>query len=98
MACQYYTKQNLVYKVYHPAFYTKRSLGAIYREYYLVNLKYKLPTHPKKPHKSHAGRDRGKGLGKAAPPSTSSKMGGKKGRKDKRGNSSNAKSTRLVFT
>ena len=98
MAYQYYIKRNLVYKVYYPAFYTKRSLGVIYREYHLVNLKYKLPICLKKPCKSHTSRGRGKGLSRTAPPSTSSKMGGKKSGRGKRGNSSNTKSTRLVFT
>ena len=98
MAYQRCTERNLVYKVYYPTFYTKRSLGAIYRKYRLVNLKYKLLARPKKPHKSHASRDRGRGLNRAAPLSISNKIGKKKGRKGKRGGNSSIKSTRLVFT
>ena len=85
-----------MYRVYYLAFYTKRSLGAIYGEYRLVNLKYKLPTRPKKPYKSRAGRGKSKGLSRAAPPSIGSEMGKKKGKRGKRGNS-NTKSVRLVF-
>ena len=100
MACQLCTKRNLVYRVYYSAFYTKRSLKAIYREYYLANLRYKLPTRPKKPHKSHTGRGKGKGLNKTAPPSTGSKMGRKKGKRGKRGSSrgKSSGSTKLVST
>ena len=98
MACQHYTKQNLVYRVYHPTFYTKRSLGAIYREYRLANLKYKLPTYPKKPHKSRAGRGKSRGLDKTAPPFIGGEIGKKKSKKNKKGNSNNTRSTRLVFT
>ena len=72
-----------MYRVYHPAFYTKRSLGAIYKKYHLANLKCKLLTCPKKPYKSRTGKGRGKGLNRTAPPSTNSKMGGKKGKKSK---------------
>ena len=96
MACQRCTKRNLVCRVYYPAFYAKRSLGAIYREYRLVNLRCELPARLKKPYKSRAGRGKSRGLNGAAPPSTSSEMGRKKGGRGKRGNSS-TKSTRLVF-
>ena len=88
-----------MYRVYYFAFYTKRSLGAIYRECRLVNLKYELLACPKKPYKSRANRGRGRGLGKTAPPFASSKIGGKKGKRGRRGSSSSsAKSTRLVST
>ena len=87
-----------MYRVYHFAFYTKRSLGAIYRECYLVNLKYKLPARPKKPYKSCTGRGRNKRLSKTALPSISGEMGKKKSRRGKRGSSGNTKSTRLVST
>ena len=85
-----------MYRVYYFAFYTKRSLGAIYREYRLVNLKYELPTHPKKPYKSYTNKNRGRGLGRAAPLSINSKIGRKKGGRGKRGNNNSTKSTRLV--
>ena len=98
MAYQHYTEWNLVYRVYYPAFYTKRSLGAIYREYCLANLKCKLPTRPKKSYESHTNRGRGKRLGKAAPPSVSSEMGKKKDKRGRRGSSSSTKNTKLVFT
>ena len=98
MAYQCCTKRNLVYRVYHPTFYVKRSLRAIYGEYRLVNLKCKLLTRPKKPYKSCAGRSKGKGLSRAAPPFTGGEIGGKKGRKGKRGSSGSTKNTRLVFT
>ena len=86
-----------MYRVYYFAFYTKRSLGAIYREYCLVNLRCELPTCPKKPYKSYTSRNKSRGLSRVAPPSTGSEMGGKKGRRGKRGNNS-TKSTRLVST
>ena len=80
MACQRCTKRNLVCRVYYSTFYTKRSLGAIYREYRLVNLKCKLPARLKKPYKSCTSRGKNRGLGGVALPFTSSEIGKKKGR------------------
>lgn len=87
-----------MYRVYYPAFYVKKSLGVIYREYCLVNLKYKLLACSKKPYKSRTNRGRSKGLSRAALPSINSKMGRKKGKRGKRGSSSSTRSTRLVST
>ena len=56
----------------------------MYREYHLVNLKYKLFTRPKKPYKSYTSRGRSRGLGKTAPPFTGGEMGRKKGRRGKK--------------
>ena len=73
---------NLVYRVYYPAFYARRSVGAIYRECCQVNEMCKLPPWPKKPRESRAGPGKGRGLGLlggAAPPSIGGEMGGKKG-------------------
>jgi len=93
VACQHCIEQNLICRVYHPAFYTKRSLGAICGECRLTNSRCELPAHPKKPHKSCAGRGRSRGLGRTAPPSAGGEMGGKKG---ERGGSSGAKSAGLI--
>jgi len=76
--------QNLVYRVYYPAFYARRSVGAIYRECRQANKRCELPPQPKKPHESRASRGKGRGLsplGGTTPPSTGSKMGRKKGRR-----------------
>ena len=87
-----------MYRVYYSAFYAKRSLRAICKECRLANLKYKLPACPKKPYKSYAGRDRGRGLGRAAPPSIGGEIGKKKGRRGRKGNNSSTRSTKLVST
>ena len=87
-----------MYRVYYFAFYTKRSLGAIYREYRLVNLKYKLFAHLKKPYKSYTSRGKGKGLNKTVLLFINSEMGKKKSRRGKRSNNSSTKNTKLVFT
>ena len=59
-----------------------------------------MPARPKKPYKSHASRGKSRGLGKAAPPSISSKMGKKKGGRGRKGNNrgKSGKSIRLVST
>ena len=87
-----------MYRVYHFTFYAKRSLGAIYSKYRLVNLKCKLLARPKKPYKSYTSRGRGRGLGGVAPPFIGGKIGGKKGERDGRGNNNSIESVRLVFT
>src|SRR6266567_2644399 len=97
VACQHCTEWNLVYRVYYSAFYAKRSLRAIYREYHLVNLKYKLPACPKKLYKSCAGRGNGRGIGGAVPPSAGGEISGKKGGRGRRGSSS-TRSVGLVST
>ena len=74
-------------RIYYSAFYARRSLGAAYRECRQVNKRCELPPRPKKPRESQAGRGKGRGLGLlggAAPPSIGSKMGEKKGGRDKR--------------
>ncbi len=97
VACQRCTERNLVYRVYYPAFYARRSVGATYRECCLVNQRCKLPPRPKKLCKSRAGRGKCRGLGGAAPPFIGSKMGGKKGGRGRRG-TRGTRGTRLVST
>ena len=82
-------------RIYYPAFYTRRSLGASYREYCRANKKYKLPPQPKKPRESRAGRGKGRGLRGAAPPSAGSKMV-RRGRRGRRGSSRGAGISRIV--
>ena len=89
VACQRYIDRNLVYRIYYPAFYARRSVRAAYRECCRANKRYKLPPWPKKPYKSRASRWKGKGLGGAALPSTGGKIGGR-GRRGKRGSSGGA--------
>ena len=94
VAYQYCTEQNLVYRVYHPAFYTRRSVRAACKKYHLVNQRCKLPPHPKKPYENYTGQNKGKSLERAAPPSTGGKIGGKKGKKNKRGKRGSRGTTR----
>ena len=86
-----------MYRIYHPAFYTKRSLGASCGEYYWANERCELPPWLKKPCESRAGWGKGRGLRGAAPPSISSEMGGKKGRRGRRGSGGGAGVGGMVF-
>ena len=55
-----------------------------------------MPTRPKKPYKSHAGRGKSKGLSGTAPPSAGGEMGGKKGGRGRRGAGGGAEGVRLI--
>ena len=68
-------------RIYHPAFYARRSVGAACRECHQANKRCELPPQPKKPHKSQAGQGKNRRLGLlegTAPSSTGGKMGKKK--------------------
>jgi len=70
-------------------------VGATYGECRRANKRCKLPPRPKKPHESWAGRGKGRGLGGAAPPFASSKMG-RRGRRGGRGSSKGASVSGIV--
>ena len=60
-------------------------MGAACGECCQANKRCELPPQPKKPHKSQAGQEKGRGLGPlrgAAPSSTGGEMGKKKGGRD----------------
>jgi len=82
-ACAQYAMRGLVYRIYHSAFYTNRSLRHARSKYRLVNQVYALPARAPKPYPSHTsrGKDRaGRAVG--------GKIGGKKGRSGGRGGAS----------
>ena len=73
--------RGLVCRIYHSAFYINRSLKYAYSKYRLINQVYALPTWAPKPHLSRTSYRKGR-AGKAV----GSKIGGKKGRSSKKGN------------